>query len=126
MTEAEALARLTMMVSPDEDPVLSADEVQILLDDARVADRYGLLPSDASWEGTWRLNQAAARGWRVKAGKAASRVDMSNPPYSLSRDQLIKHCQEMAKEFSKGDNGTIYTGHERSPYDPVIGNLNGG
>lgn len=125
MTEAEALSYLTMMLAPEEDPTLTSDELQLLLDANKVEDSYGLPPSSASWTGTWNLNKAAASGWRTKAGKAASRVDISNPPYSLSRDQLQKHCLAMAAAYSKGDNGTILIAGG-VVYDPVIGNLNGG
>lgn len=130
MTGAEALARLTMMVAPAEDPVLSGAELQILLDDALVVDYYGLPPrspagvATTGYTSTWNLRQAARKGWEAKAAKVASRYDFSAAVHSHSRDQLMKHCQAMIELYSKGDIGTIQTGGS-CVYDPVIGNLNG-
>lgn len=126
MTEAEALARLTAMVSPDEDPVLSSDELQILLDDHHVVDVNGLGPDSSGYTPTWGLRAAAAEGWRWKAGKVASRYDFSSDVHSHKRDQLQKHCLEMAKTFSRGVSGSIAVHSRDAGYDPVIRNLNGG
>ncbi len=130
MTEAEALARLTMMVSPTEDPVLSGDELELLLEDALVVDYLGLAPKQSDgtattgYTATWDLKRAAAAAWEVKAGKVASRFDFNSDVHGYKRDQLQKHCLEMAKQYRKGDVGTINIG-AGVVYDPVIGNLNG-
>lgn len=124
MTEAEALARLTAMLSPDSDPTLTEAELELLLESNKVADQYGLPPTSSAYTDTWNLRKAAAEGWRWKAGKVANRYDFSTDVHSQSRDQLFKHCLEMAKQFG-GSLGTIQAVSPAS-YDPVIGNLNGG
>lgn len=125
MDAAEALARLTAMTSPSEDPFLTGDELQLLLDGALVADVNGLPPSSTAYTDTWDLRGAAAEGWRWKAGKVAHRVDFGTDVHRQSRDQLQKHCLAMAELYARGRIATM----ELSAgllYDPVIGNLNGG
>lgn len=125
MTEAEALARLTVMTAAESDPVLDSDELEMLLADHRVADATGLGPADAAYTDTWDLRAAAAEGWRWKAAKVASRYTFSSDVHSHQRDQLQKHCLAMVKEYSASSAGSIELAPRRL-YDPVIGNLNGG
>jgi hypothetical protein len=52
------------------------------------------------WVGAWDLNYAAAEGWRWKAAKAAARYDLSANGNSLSRSQLVAHCEQMADMYT--------------------------
>lgn len=74
-----------------------------------------------------RMNQAVAHGWLLKAAKVANRYDVDVDRFQrLKRDQLIKHCLEMAKQFGgKTIQSVLVT--SQNAYDlPVIGNLNNG
>lgn len=55
----------------------------------------------AAWAGVYDLNSAASEGWRWKAAKAASKFDVSTDGQSLSRSQVIAHCQEMAMNYQR-------------------------
>lgn len=187
LTQAQALARLTSMLSPSDYPVLSAAELADLMIAHRTTDYYGVWPDPfqpwapattypvgalivptlrnghyyrvtvaagasgaveptwptvsgatvtidgdtyaeagaAPWLGAWDLAAAAAEGWTWKAGKVASNYDFRTDVSGFSRDQLLKHCLEMAKQYRLGTIATI-TLESENAWDPVIGNLNGG
>lgn len=77
----------------------------------------------APWLGTWALNEAAAEGWRWKAGKAAGRYSFGSDVNNFQRRQIHEMCLQMAEQYSKGGSTVCVAGSEA--YDPVIGNLNG-
>lgn len=59
------------------------------------------------WLPTWRLQRAAAEGWRWKAAKVAGSYDFSAEGSNFSRSQMHKACLEMAASYSRGVHGTI-------------------
>jgi hypothetical protein len=61
----------------------------------------------AYWNGAWNLPSAAAKGWRIKAGRSASMVNWSAEGLSLSRNDIMKNCLEMAKRYGQMANGGI-------------------
>jgi hypothetical protein len=71
----------------------------------------------------WDLNSAAAEGWRLKAGKAANRFDFGSDVNSFSRDQVYKHCIEMAKHYGSNVVSLDTLGAATKVYDPVLGNV---
>lgn len=77
----------------------------------------------APWLGAWALNEAAAEGWRWKAGKAAGRYSFSSDVNNFQRRQIHEMCLQMAEQYSKGGaTAGVLSGDY--VYDPVIGNLN--
>lgn len=78
----------------------------------------------ANWLGAWALNEAAAEGWRWKAGKVAGRFSFSSEVNSFQRRQIHEMCLQMAEQYSKGG-ATVAVVSRDYVYDPVIGNLNG-
>lgn len=65
-------------------------------DGGAVWTEYGSAP----WRGAWDLNRGAAEGWRWKAAAAANRFEFSTGGQSFKRDQVVAHCQQMAKQFA--------------------------
>jgi hypothetical protein len=53
-----------------------------------------------AWEGTWDLDSAAAAGWRLKAAKAAGRVDVGLGTQRLARSQTPAFCLAMARVYA--------------------------
>lgn len=99
MTEAEAREELEMLVQWEEDPPLDALEIDFLLRRSLVADAAGLPPGAEGYVPTWDVRSAAGRGWRLKAGKAAARFDMTADVMGLSRSQVIEHCLQLARAY---------------------------
>lgn len=99
LTEAEATARLTDMTAATCHPELTEAEVARLLEGAKMPDRWGLQPSDDGWVPSWELNSAAAQGWLMKAGRAASDVTFTADGASYNRSDLIAHCRDMAAQY---------------------------
>ena len=107
MNRAQALARLRVMVEADAAPVLSDDELELLLDGVKVADSAGLPPTDASWSETYDLNRAACEGWRYKAGKVAGSFDFQADGASYSRSQMLEMCHKMVAQYQRKVAGSI-------------------
>jgi hypothetical protein len=101
VTEEEARTDLESMLAWDQVPALTTEEVDRLLEKAKVADVYGLAPADTGWTETWDLNRAAAIGWIWKAGKAAHMYSFQEHDRSFTRSDLIKHCQQMATQYKR-------------------------
>ena len=77
---------------------------------------------------SYNLRKAAGEGWLLKAAKVANRYDVDVDRFQrLKRDQLIKHCLEMAKQYSGKSIGSfLISGAYATSLEPVIGNVNNG
>lgn len=120
MTEAEALARLTLLVQASQEPLLTAAELNELLVMSRRTDTEGRAVTDAAWEPTWDLDAGAAEGWRLKAGKVAGRFSVSVDGDGLQRAQVFSHCLSMADRYARRIMGSIGV---RSTDHPKVGEV---
>ena len=100
MEAASALARLRAMTASSTDPVLTEEELDLLLEGCRLEDSAGVAPGGTDWVGTYDLNRAAAEGWRWKAGKAASRFGFTADGAQFNRQQTVEACERMAKTYA--------------------------
>lgn len=122
LAEVEATARLTDMVAATCQPVLSEAELGRLLEQAKMPDRFGAKPTDAVWTPTWELNQAAAQGWRLKAGKAASDVSFGADGATYNRKEAIENCRAMAKDYEARIVRGVSTVEHWDDLDDYLGN----
>ena len=60
-----------------------------------------------TWSPTFDLEAAAARGWMLKAGKAAGQFAFGEDGQQFSREQITAHCQAMAATFRQGSATTL-------------------
>lgn len=121
LSEADAHARLTDMTAATCNPELSDLDVERLLVYAKVPDKYGITPDIDGWTPTWDLDVAAAHGWRIKAGRAASSTGFSADGASYSLDQLIANCEKMASMYeARAFHGVSYV---TSDVDDALGSL---
>lgn len=107
MTEAEALAKLKLMVLDTEDPELSSTQVADCLTYARRPDVDGLDYSDDDWTPTWDMDAAAAEGWRRKASIAAARFNFAEDSQRFDRAQIYAHCLSQAEQYARRAMGSI-------------------
>lgn len=114
ITEAEALGRLRAMTAADTDPGLNVDELGLLLDGAKRADRFGVWPTVDGWEPTFDLDHAAAEGWRWKAGKTTSDYSANLDGAQLARNQRHDHCVKMAEEYENRVSATFSVPRDRA------------
>lgn len=91
-------------------PVLTTAEIDDLLWSSRVSDIDGRLIDDVLWTPTYGdagLRQAAAQGWRLKAGKLTPEFDASvGSDTEFKRKQKFDMCMAMAAEFDSGAGGS--------------------
>jgi len=107
MTQAEAEDKLILMVLAEEDPALSDEQVESLVELARRPDAEGLTALEEGWTPTWDLNFAAAEGWRRKAGIAATRFNFSEDGQTFQRAQIYAHCIAQAEAYASKGMGAI-------------------
>lgn len=117
MGRTEALARLGRMTASDQRPVLPADELDDLLDAARVADRDGNLVTDPGYVPTWNLNAAAAEGWRRKAGKVAGDFTFSADDARYDKGAVLASMERMVAMYAAKDVGVMSTRVQEQPHD---------
>lgn len=53
----------------------------------------------AGWGGYYDMNRAAAKGWRLKASKAAKRKDVQAFGQTNNRTSTYEHCIEQAEHY---------------------------
>jgi hypothetical protein len=102
MDRTAAELRLKSMTAWDEDPALSQEEIDDLLEQAKVPDADGLAITDAAWDPTWDLNFAASKGWDLKAGKVVNRFRFEEDNQVFHRNQIHDHCLAMSKRYGRG------------------------
>jgi len=94
-------ALLETMLANDEEPILSEDVIETLLENAQVRDRNGVYPDQDGYDLTYNLNVAAARGWRLKAARVAADYDLDVDGKGLSRSQMVDQFLSMASAYAK-------------------------
>lgn len=97
-----AMARLDQMLSPNLEPVLDSDDMDLILDQAKRADSAGNSPSSDDWNPTWDLEAAAVIGWEIKAGRAASTFDFGEDSQRFNASQVHDQCMAMARLYRRG------------------------
>lgn len=100
MTEAEALAYIHLHSDPETEPVLSAGDLSLIVTLSRRVDRFGLPPSEASWEETYDVNYGIAQAWLIKAGRIANRYMFMSGGKMFSRQQYFDHCMKLYYKYS--------------------------
>lgn len=95
-TPKEKLKKLTAW---DVEPLLSDTEIDKLLEQSAKADKEGNAPSSEDWTATYDLNSAAAAGWLIKAGRAASTTE-TDPDSVNVTSRVFANCVRMSKIYS--------------------------
>lgn len=53
------------------------------------------------WAPTWDLEAAAAKGWELKAGKAAEDFPFTTDAQTFERHKVMDHCERMAQNYRR-------------------------
>ena len=93
------LTQLRLFAGAAQDPQLDDETLEALLAQWAVIDADGRAPTDAEWEPTYLLAGAIADAWEAKAAAASSRAAFSADGSSFQRDQVYKHCRQMADTY---------------------------
>ena len=101
MDKAVALARLRLLVAPDERPALSADDLDTILAAHRIPDATGLPVTDPAWVPSWDLDAAAAEAWSVKAARVAGDFTFSADDASYNKGEVMAKCLQMAEHYGQ-------------------------
>lgn len=125
MDRTVARERLSRMVAATSRPVLSAPDLDALLDQFAVVDRDGRRPTEDGWIGTWALNAAAAEGWRWKAGRVAGDFSFQADDASYSKGDVLANIEKMVTMYAAKDVGVLRTAKSEQPYDTERLFLNG-
>jgi len=88
-------------VAHDQEPLLSADDIDYLVEYAKRADTSGRPPSHDNWTATYDLDAAAAEGWRIKAGRIAGSFDFAEDGQRFNLSQLYAHCIRQERVYRR-------------------------
>jgi hypothetical protein len=93
------MARLRRMVAEPSEDTYTDDVLQAMLDENRLADVDGVLPSDDDWIPTYDLNATAADVWAEKASSLATAYDFSADGAQYERSQQIAQASTMERKY---------------------------
>ncbi len=95
-TPKEKLKKITAW---DVAPELTDTEIDELLLQGAVADKDGNGPASEDWTATYDLNSAAAAGWLIKAGRAASTTETEPDSINVT-SRVFANCLRMSRIYS--------------------------
>jgi hypothetical protein len=106
LTEVEDL--VTLHLAPSLEPVLTDEEVALLIQTAT--------SDDGSWTSA-ALNRIVSMGWQTKAGRALSEYDKlgGGPGVSLERSKLYDRCIAMAIAYAPGGGSSVDGDEDGNP-----------
>lgn len=103
MTEAELKTRIMIYSVGDCEPKITSEDLDMIVNQVKMVDKYGVLPTEATWENTYNVNLGISLAWQLKAGRTADRYLFMTGGKMFSRNQYYDHCLKQAKYFaSKG------------------------
>jgi hypothetical protein len=103
----DARAKISRMVDAETEPVLTAEDLDDLVDAAARADENGLYRNEAGWIATYDYNAAAAEGWARKASKAAANFNFAEDGQRFDRAQIYAHCAAQQKVYADKAMGSL-------------------
>lgn len=95
-TPKEKLKKITAW---DVEPLLTEAEIDELLLQGAIADKEANAPSSEDWSPTYDLNSAAAAGWLIKAGRAASTTETEPDSINVT-SRVFANCLRMARIYA--------------------------
>lgn len=104
MDLAQATAQLSAHLQPTIDPVLTSDDIAVLLEGMRGIDADGKAPSDIGWTPTYdraALASVVVLGWEMKAAKAVPDVNHAEDGAQFSASNIHDHCIVQADKWRK-------------------------
>ena len=104
-TPKEKLKKITAW---DVEPELTDTEIDELLLQGAIADAEGNGPASEDWTPTFDLNSAAAAGWLIKAGRAASTTETEPDSVNVT-SRVFVNCLRMAKIYASKRAASVRT-----------------
>ncbi len=101
------LDRLKRMTAWEQDPTLSPDDLDRLLEQFAQADSVGLVSGDVGWIPTYNLRAAAREGWTVKMGRASELTSTDLDGDRMSANQVFEHCERMVRRYAGAASPTV-------------------
>ena len=95
-TPKEKLKKITAW---DVEPELTDTEIDELLLQGAVADGEGHGPASEDWVPTYDINSAAAAGWLIKAGRAASTTETEPDSVNVT-SRVFANCLRMSRIYA--------------------------
>lgn len=102
MNRATIQGMIKAFAATANDPALSDEEIDLIIDMSRRQDINGKIWSDATWVETYDINWGVSRAWEMKAGKAAGLYTFLAGGQQFIRSDMIRHCQQMADRWKRG------------------------
>ena len=94
------LDKLKQITAWDNNPELTAVELEEMLGAAALVDTNGFAPLHEEWSPTYDINAAAAAAWLIKAARAAATVEQNPPGSGLYTSAVFENCRAMARIYT--------------------------
>lgn len=107
MNQADALELIRSRTDATVEPILTADELDELVGQAKRPDSAGRPPQDPQWVPTFDVDPAIAAGWWKKADRAVGMYDVTLEGNTFARGQLYDRCVKQAQAYQHGDVAAI-------------------
>jgi hypothetical protein len=91
--------KLKKLTAWDVAPELTDTEIDELLAAAAKKDAEGNAPTSEDWIPTYDVNAAAAAGWLIKAGRAASTTETEPDSVNVT-SRVFANCLRMSRIYS--------------------------
>jgi hypothetical protein len=104
-----ALDKLKLITAWTDDPALTEDEVEDLLEAAAMLDGTGKTPETEGWSPTYDMNRAASEAWLIKAARAAALVEVDPPGSGIVTSKVFDNCRRMAQLYTSRRSATMST-----------------
>lgn len=93
--------QLISLAAADKEPFLTVSELVQCLQDSAVPDQNGTPPDDPHWEPAYDMNRAAAKAWRLKAGRVAADYTVTIEGREINRGEMVANFIQMANMYAK-------------------------
>ncbi len=100
------LEKLKLMSAWNDEPAVSEDDLEAILEGFARSDISGNLPGAEEWVPTYDFNAAAADVWLVKAARAAALTEIDPPGSGIVTSKVFDNCMLMARNYRSRRTGT--------------------
>jgi hypothetical protein len=101
LTEEEVREEIELFAETNSEPILTEQDLRILLRKAKMADYLDRHPGDPNWRGTWNIAKAVYLAWLVKQSRLVAETSYSSGGRTFNCEQFYRHCGEMAELWKK-------------------------
>jgi hypothetical protein len=99
MTQDEAIRFISILGLIKEEPVITDEELEVIINLCVRPDANGLNRTSADWIPTYNVYAGLANTWQLKAAKLVQSVSFSADGQQFSLSHRFDHCIKMSEKY---------------------------